>query len=572
MLELNILRDDTGKISSLVTCLQDYDLLHTALLNKGSAFTQAERQTFLLAGLLPHNIETLEQQSARAYLQYQNQPTNLSKNIYLNWLHDHNETLFYRLVTDHLEQMLPIIYTPTISQAVEYFSLEYRNPRGLYISYTDQKHIEKILDQQLSPHISLMVVTDGEGVLGIGDQGIGGMCIANSKLMVYILGAGVHPYYTLPVQLDMGTNNQQLLNDPRYLGWRHERISGQAYDDFIEQFVQAVKKKLPHVFLHWEDLGRDNARRILERYQNQLLTMNGDIQGTGSTTVACVLAGTKVANIPLTDHRIVIFGAGTAGIGIADELTSLFQYHGLSAEIARTKFWLIDKPGLLTTAIPTLSPGQKPYARQIEEIQRWQVKNPSFISLEEVIHNIKPTILIGCSAVASAFTQASITAMATYVERPIIMPLSNPTHKSEATPEELLHWTEGKAIIAIGGPFPDVTYKQRRIRIAQSNNAFAFPGIGLGVMAVKANKLTNDMMRIAAQALNESSPVHQDKNAPLLPKISEIQLASHRIAHAVATEARQAGCAQIDPSITIDTAIQQISWEPKYYPYRLKKE
>src|SRR3990167_2159017 len=571
MFEFKIVQNSQGKIAHIETALSGNNLLNSPQLNKGCAFTPEEREQFQLTGLLPHGIETLEQQTHRMYQQYQAQPTQLGKNNYLNLLHDENETLFYKLVTDHLDEMLPIIYTPTVSEAVEHFSIEHRNPRGLYISYTERHHIDAILEQRLSAKVDLIVATDGEGVLGIGDQGIGGMHIASSKLMVYTLAAGINPYRTLPVQLDMGTNNQHLLNDPTYLGWRHERITGQAYDDFIDAFVQVIRKKLPQVFLHWEDLGRDNARRVLERYREQMLTINGDIQGTGTTVVGCILAATTLSTLRLTEHRIVIFGAGTAGIGIADELTAALQRHGLSAAEAKTRLWLIDKEGLLTTATPALSPGQKTYARAEEEITHWQLAGATqSIGLHEVVNQVKPTILIGVAAVAAAFTETVIATMAAHVEHPIIMPLSNPTAKSEATPDDLLRWTQGKAIIATGGPFPDVFFNQRTIRIAQSNNAFAFPGIGLGVIAAKAKRLTDEMMWAAAKALGASSPVHQDKHAPLLPKMSETRLTNLEIAHAIAIEARQAGLAQLDENISIETAINQASWEPQYYPYRRK--
>ena len=552
------------------THLTGHDLLDTPKLNKGCAFTLEERCEFGLSGLLPTQVETLEQQAARMYVQYHEHHTNLGKNIYLNVLHDYNETLFYKLTSEHLEEMLPIIYTPTVGEAVQRFSTEHRKPKGLYISYPDRHKIDKILENRLPPEVDLTVVTDGEAVLGIGDQGIGGINISSAKLMVYSLCGGINPNRVLPIQLDVGTNNPHLLNDPMYLGWRHERVTGQEYDDFVDDFVTTLTKKFPHIFLHWEDMGRDNARRLLSRYGDKICTFNGDMQGTGVVALACVLAGVSASSIPLRQHRIVIMGAGTAGVGIADQIYGALLRAGLSDEEARSRFYLLDRPGLLTTHNELL-PFQKPYARDAADVTGWELRDPQYVSLYDVVKHVKPTILIGCSTAAGAFNEETVRLMAANVERPIIMPLSNPTSLAEAKPEDLLNWTEGKAIIATGSPFPDVLYDNKWYRIAQSNNALAFPGIGLGAIVAKAKRISDDMLWAATQALSQCSPAFHDKMSPLLPKLAEAKMVSASVALAVAEQARKEGLSQIDSSINLKALIKKTMWEPRYYPYRKKR-
>lgn len=568
MLEFKIMRNDQGETTHIETSLTGPNLLNNPKLNKGCAFSQSEREQFGLEGLLPHQVETLEQQTARMYVQYHEHHTNLGKNIYLNVLHDYNETLFYKLVSQHLEEMLPVIYTPTVGEAVQRFSLEHRKAKGLYISYTDRDQIEKILDNRLPPEIDLTVVTDGEAVLGIGDQGIGGINISIAKLMVYTLCGGISPHRVLPIQLDVGTNNPHLLSDPMYLGWRHERISGQAYDDFIDAFVQAITRKFPHIFLHWEDFGRENARRILTRYRDQVCTFNGDMQGTGVVALACVLAGVQASGIALPHHQIVILGAGTAGIGIADQIYELLRQNGLSEEEALRRFWVLDKQGLLMedADLPTYL---RPYARTKKDIAHWELREPGNPGLLDVIKNTKATILIGASTAAGAFNEDVIKTMAAQVERPIIMPLSNPNSLSEAIPEDLIRWTNAKGIIATGSPFPDVLYEAKWYRIAQSNNALAFPGIGLGAIAAQSKLVTDEMLWAATRALSNCSPVAQDKMAPLLPKLSEIKMVSFTVALAVAEQARQQGLAGIGKTVDLKEAVKKTIWEPRYYPYRL---
>lgn len=567
MFEFKIIKNDRGAIDHIETKLTGNDLLSSSRLNKGCAFTYEEREMLELTGLLPPLIETMEQQSARMYMQYHEHHTNLGKNIYLNMLHDYNQTLFYKLVSEHLEEMLPIIYTPTVGEAVQRFSLEHRKPKGIYISYRDRDNIEQILDNCAPPEVDLSVITDGEAVLGIGDQGIGGINISIAKLMVYTLCGGISPHRYLPIQLDVGTNNPHLLNDPMYLGLRHERITGQAFDDFIDAFVQAITKKFPQIFLHWEDFGRDNARRILTRYQDHLCTFNGDMQGTGVVALASVLAGVTASGMPLNKHRVVIMGAGTAGVGIADQIIGALRRNGLSEKDAYKRIWLIDKSGLLTTQSELL-PFQIPYARAHEELTEWTVNDASYVTLSDVVTNIKPTILIGCSTVTGAFTEEIVKTMAKHTERPIIMPLSNPTTLSEAKPEDLVAWTNAKAIIATGSPFPNVRHNENFYRIAQSNNALAFPGIGLGAISAKATRVSEDMLWAATNALSECSPLRQDKLAALLPKLSEAKMISKKVALAVAEQARKEGLATVAQDANLSQLIQQNMWEPAYYPYR----
>jgi len=570
MFKFKIINDATGHISHVETSLTGSDLLDASLLNKGCSFTLEERDLFGLSGLLPGQVETLEQQAIRMYLQYSEHHSNLGKNIYLNVLHDYNQILFYKLASQHLEEMLPIIYTPTVGEAVQRFSTEMRRPRGLYISYRDRDRIEEILDNRLPPEVDISVVTDGEAVLGIGDQGIGGINISSAKLMVYTLCGGIDPYRVLPIQLDVGTNNHHLLNDPMYLGWRHERVTGQEYDDFIEMFVQAMTKKFPHLLLHWEDFGRDNGRRILSHYRDNICTINGDMQATGAVALACVLAGVKASGTPLMNHRVVIMGAGTAGVGIADQIIDAMQREGLSEQEAREKLWLIDKHGLLTKDASPL-PFQLPYAKDVNDVMQWQLRSSNEISLYDVVKNVEPTILIGCSTATGAFTEEIVKMMAAKVGRPIIMPLSNPNSLAEAKPEHLMNWTEGKAIIATGSPFPDVSYGGKWHRISQSNNAFAFPGIGLGVVTAKAARLSDDMLWAATCALSECSPVYQDITAPLLPKLSEARMVSVKVALAVAEQARREGLARVAADLDFKQVIRHSMWEPKYYPYRKVK-
>jgi malate dehydrogenase (oxaloacetate-decarboxylating) len=563
MIPFHFIRQTDGQIDHIETRLSGLDLIRSGKLNKGSAFSADERERFGLLGKLPNQESTLEEQVARYYQQYQELQTDLSKNVYLNSLHDRNETAFFKLVIDNLKEMMPIVYTPTVGEAVEKFSLELRQPRGLFISYPDKAHIKDILTHRLNEHVDLILVTDGEGVLGIGDQGIGGMDIAIAKLMVYTLCAGLNPHRVLPIQLDVGTNNQALLDDPLYLGWRHERVTGQDYDDFIAAFVSAVQDAFPGVFLHWEDFGRDNARRNLERYRPQMLTFNDDMQGTGATALSCVLSGTQAAGVDLAKQQVVILGAGTAGCGIADQIKVAMVRKGASEAEAKNQIWLIDRFGLLVDDMPDLPDFQKPYAVSHEMIKDWQVADPSNVSLLDVVSHIDAGVLIGCSTVHGAFNKDVVKAMASKVKHPMILPLSNPTSKSEADPADVLKWSDGMAVVATGSPFHEVDFNGKKIRISQSNNAFVFPGLGLGAVAVKAKHMTDNMIWAACEALTDCSPAKNDHSAPVLPDLDDIHKVSHHIALAVAKQAIKDGEAE---DCDIEKAIAHCRWEPRYYP------
>jgi malate dehydrogenase (oxaloacetate-decarboxylating) len=552
----------------VTTNLSGAALLADAMLNKGCAFSHLERDRFGLTGLLPEHVESLAEQTARMYQQFGNQSSDLAKNRYLQSLHDSNKTLFYHLLSKHLAEMLPIMYTPTVGDAVENFSLHYNKPYGLYLSYPQRRHIKTLLaNVSHTKSVALSVVTDGEGVMGIGDQGVGGMDIAIAKLMVYTACGGIPPYKTLPIFLDVGTNNESLLNNPMYLGWRHERVCGSAYDDFIADFVAAYQEIFANSLLHWEDLGRNNANRILQNYRTQLCTINGDIQATGVVALAAVLSAIKKSNIPLAEHRIIIFGAGSAGVGIANYLSDAMVAHGLTMDQARHKLWLIDKHGLLTTAYPCPLDFHRDYLRSPADLAGWCYKNDSnIVGLYDVVANVKPTILIGCSTVHGAFSEAIVRLMADNTIHPIIMPLSNPLSKSEAQPQDLLNWTQGRAIVATGSPYKAVHYNNQLRTVAQCNNALSFPGIGLGALAVQAKYLSDGMLSAAAHALADYASSN-DLTVPVLPNIATSKKLRYNLALAVAQQARHEGLAGIADNLPIDSAINDFVWEPEYYPY-----
>ncbi|PIZ03896.1 MAG: NAD-dependent malic enzyme [Gammaproteobacteria bacterium CG_4_10_14_0_8_um_filter_38_16] len=562
--------DQDGQPYIAVTT-RSYELLQDPKLNKGSAFSSDERKALHLNGRLPNQIETLEQQVKRCYAQFCEKTTDLQKNIYLNSLHDNNEVLFYAVLKKYLKEMLPIVYTPTVAEAVETFSLENRRSRGLFIAYPDvktQADIEAMLDQRINVNVDLILVTDGEGILGIGDWGVGGMHIAIGKLMVYTACSGLNPNRVLPIQLDVGTNNEKLLNDPEYLGWHHKRITGKEYDDFIDKFVKAVQKKFPMVYLHWEDFGRDNARKNLERYRTEMATFNDDMQGTGATALACVLSGMVAKKEKIKEQRVVFLGAGTAGCGIADQFWQAMLAEGLSETEARKNFWLVDRFGLLLTDSADLQSFQKPYARDPNEVQKWIVSDKKNITLTEVVKNVNPTIIVGCSTVRGAFTEEIVKHMATHCERPIILPLSNPTNHCEATAMDLMNWTDGKVLMALGSPFDPVKFKGKIHPVSQSNNAFVFPGLGRGIIVSKAKWVSDEMIYAACEALSLASPARKDPTAPLLPDIASAADVADSIALAVAEMARKQGLSQIDEKLDFKKRLAEQKWEANYFPYR----
>src|SRR3989344_1776789 len=563
MLEYKIIREGGQEI--VITPIHGKALLSISQLNKGTAFTAEERQAFGLTGKLPFPVETLEKQVERAHLEYQSLHTSLSQNSYLNRLLNTNQVLFYKLVETHLEEMLPTIYTPVVGNAVQTFSRRFTIPRGLYITYDDRDRIEEILENRTNPEVDLVVVSDGEGVLGIGDQGIGGMEIPVAKLMVYTLAGGIDPNRTLPIMIDAGTNNQELLKDPLYVGCRHPRIHGEKYRELIEKFVTALKKKMPQVFLHWEDFGKINAYENLQTYRDVMCSFNDDIQGTGVVALAALLAALKKSHQQLKDQRIVILGAGSAGVGVANTIAEYMRHLGISDIDIKNCFYLLDSKGLMTDISTRASSYQLFYLRSRKEARAWGFKDTETITLLDVVSHAKPTVLIGASTVQGAFNENVIKTMPKHVKHPIIFPLSNPTDKSEAKPEDVVEWTHNQALIATGSPFPPVVYHQQPINISQCNNYFAFPGIGLGVIAAKAKRVTNNMLLAASKALSEFVP----SDSPLLlPLTEQANAASREIAMAVVKMAIEEGVARVEKDTNVATLVDAHRWKPHYLPYR----
>ncbi|HTS11536.1 MAG TPA: NAD-dependent malic enzyme [Candidatus Limnocylindrales bacterium] len=550
--------------SPLHVSLRGMHLLDTPLYNKGTAFTEEERTAFGLHGLLPPQIETLDEQAARAYEAYRRKADDLERHIYLRALQDNNETLFYRLIHDHIEELMPVVYTPVVALGCQHFSQIYRRPRGLFISYPLRDCIPELLRSRPNPEVDIIVVTDGERILGIGDQGVGGMGIPIGKLSLYSLIGGIHPARTLPVVLDVGTNNQDRLKTPEYLGWRHERICGDAYYEFVDQFVQAVKHELPRTCLQWEDFAGSHARPLLDRYRDQLLTFNDDIQGTAAVVLGALIGAIKIAGIQPKDQQIVFYGAGAAAIGVADYLRESLVQGGLSEEEARSRFWIVNRAGVLRSDRTDLSPEQRVYAQLPERFSQWRMPPSGTLDLETVIRNVRATILIGLSTSAGSFTELIVREMASKVERPIIFPLSNPTDRSEAAPADLLRWTDGRALVATGSPFAPVEFRGRKIPVAQCNNVYIFPAVGLGLMASRAGRVTDKMMIAASRALGENSPALRDPSAPLLPALTELRRVARDIAFAVATEAQRSGTAAPSSPRELRDLIAATQWTPEY--------
>ena len=540
------------------------DLLDTPLLNKGTAFSDTERTQFGLHGLLPPCVETLEEQVARAHEAYARKEDDLERHIYLRALQDNNEVLFYRLLLEHIEQMTPIIYTPTVALACQQFSHIYRRPRGMFIGYPQRDSIAELLRNRPNPNVDVIVVTDGERILGIGDQGVGGLGIPIGKLSLYTLIGGIRPERTLPIVLDVGTNNAERIDDPEYLGWRHERITGDDYFAFIEQFVAAVKEELPETCLQWEDFANTHARPILERYRDQLLTFNDDIQGTAAVALGTILAAIKVTEKSLKDQQIVMLGAGAAATGVADGLRAAMTEEGLTEEEARSRFWLVNSKGVLHSGRKDLSNEQMIYAQPENRIAGWPRTCNGNIGLADVIGRIEATILVGLSTVSCAFSETIVREMARKVERPIIFPLSNPTSKCEATPEDLIRWSDGHALVATGSPFAPVSYNGREIPIAQCNNVYIFPAVGLGVIASSARRITDSMMLAAARTLAANSPALKDPFASLLPSLTDLRRVAADIALAVGIAAQKDGVAAHVTEDELRARVMATQWTPVY--------
>jgi malate dehydrogenase (oxaloacetate-decarboxylating) len=567
--------DETTGEEVLEVSLTGQLLLDYPLLNKGSAFTDEERREFGLLGLLPPHVSSMEEQVLRNYANFKRKETDLERYVFLVSLQDRNETLFYRLLEEHIAEMMPIIYTPVVGLASQNYSHIYRRPRGLYISYTHRAEMDEMLANAPLPEVAIIVVTDGERILGLGDLGIGGMGIPVGKLSLYTVCAGIHPATTLPIILDVGTNNQELLRDPLYIGWRHERVTGSEYDDFIEAFIAGVKRRFPKALLQWEDFARHNARRLLMKYQDRLCSFNDDIQGTGAVTTAALLAASKATGKRISEQSIVMFGAGSAATGIAEQIIAAMMLEGLTEQQAKANLWLIDVGGLVHTQRNDVDSIAVPFAQPKERILDWQLPNPGFITLEDVVKNTRPSVLIGTAAQPGAFTKDLIEEMAKHTAHPIIFPLSNPTSKCEAHPADILAWTSGRAIVATGSPFapvPASVYGSTgERRIGQCNNSYIFPGMGLGVLASRARRVTNEMFAVAATALSEMSPALNDPTAPLFPPLEEVRQVSREVAIAVSAAAQEQGLAEKTSLEELQQRVDDYMWNPRYAPFRYNR-
>lgn len=551
--------------------LSGYDLINSPRFNKGTAFSDHERDIFELHGLLPPHVGTLDEQVERRMRALGQQETAFNKYAFLRDLQDTNETLFYALLVRNIEQMLPLVYTPTVGEGCQRFSEIWRKPRGLFLSYPNKDRIDRILSHPRYDGVKCIVFSDGERILGLGDQGAGGMGIPIGKMALYTALGGIHPEHCLPILLDVGTNNEERLKSPIYIGWSHHRVRGEEYDAFVDAFVSSVKRRWPHVLLQWEDFAGSNATRFLARYRDQLCTFNDDIQGTAAVATATLISAINVTGIPLEQQRIAIVGLGSAGLGIANLLVQFMQDEGLSAEEARSRFYAIDRGGLVTEDSKEVRPEQRPYARKEEEVRSWGRPNGE-IGLLDVVRHAKPTVLIGVSGQTGAFTEQAVREMAKYATRPVIFPLSNPTSRSEATPEDLLHWTEGRALIGTGSPFEPVNFGAKKIRIAQINNSYIFPGLALGIVAAGAKRVTDTMIKAAAKELVRHLRTKKDKEASLLPPLSEARQLGRAIGEAVGRQAILDGQAQVADEEALSREVQANIWEPVYVPYERRPQ
>ncbi|MGB6206762.1 NAD-dependent malic enzyme [Mycobacterium sp.] len=536
--------------------------LFDALTTKGTAFSEAERRKYGLLGLLPTAVKTLEEQAAHCWHEFSTRRDDLDKHIYLRALQDRNETLFYSVLRDHIPETLPIVYTPTVGEACQRFGEIYRRPRGLFASYPDRDRLDEVLRNRPQREVDVIVVTDGQRILGLGDQGIGGMGIPIGKLSLYTLIGGIDPARTLPIVLDVGTDNAELLEDPLYLGWRHRRIDDEAYYAFIDRFVAEVREQLPEVLLQWEDFASAHAQPILARYRDQLLTFNDDIQGTAAVTLGALHGAAQAAGRPLAQQHVVMLGAGSAGLGVLDMIRREMVNEGLSEQTARERIWVVDVVGLLTDDRTDLSAGQRDFAQPVDRVADWGLTRPA--QLADVVHRVDVGVLLGLSTAAGAFTEPIVREMAGKTERPIIFPLSNPTSRAEAHPAELDHWTDGRALIATGSPFAPLLRDGVEHPVAQCNNVYIFPAMGLAVTAAQATRVTDEMMRVAAATLGDASPALADPDQPLLPAWSDVPDVAVRIAQAVAVQAVAEGVAPNRSSEELSERITQVRWIPAY--------
>jgi malate dehydrogenase (oxaloacetate-decarboxylating) len=544
------------------------EILETPFLNKGSAFSLDERAALGLHGLLPAAVTTIELQAARSYSQYCHQSDDLAKHLFLSALHDRNDVLYYRLLSEHLAEMLPIVYTPTVGEAIERYSHEFQRPRGVYLCIDDLSGIDAAFDNfgAAADEIDLIVATDAEQILGIGDWGVGGIAISIGKLAVYTAAAGIDPTRVIPVMLDVGTDRDALLTYPAYMGARHSRVRGEQYDAFIDAYVRSATSHFPNALLHWEDFGAGNARRILERYRATVPTFNDDMQGTGAVVLGGVLAATRAARIPLVEQRVVVYGAGTAGIGIADFISTAMVRDGLDADDARRRLWCLGSHGLLVEGMSAgMRDFQRAYARDPAEVRTWQSRGDS-IDLLEVVRRVEPTLLIGCAAQPGAFTEDVVRAMARHTARPIIFALSNPTSLSEAVPSDLITWSDGRALVATGSPFPPFTYAGTTYTIGQANNALVFPGLGLGTIVTRARTVSDGMLLAAADAVAGFVDA-SELGAAIMPPIDRVRDVSVCVAVAVAQVAVAEGLARAN-LVDIAGEVRRAMWEPVYREVR----
>jgi malate dehydrogenase (oxaloacetate-decarboxylating) len=537
-------------------------LLNDPLANRGIAFSEEQRSELGLRGLLPSAIGDIEEQVARAYAEFGQEPTDLARHINLRALQDTNETVFYRLVSEHVEQMLPIVYTPTVGLACQRFSEIYRRPRGLFISYPDRHRIVEILRNRPRRDVDVIVVTDGQRILGLGDQGLGGMGIPIGKLALYTAFGGIAPGRTLPILLDVGTDNAELLDDPMYLGWRSRRVDGPEYDMFIDEFVTAIRAELPQVLLQWEDFATPHALPILERHRDELLTFNDDIQGTAAVALAALTAGARLTGSSMRDQRLVMLGAGSAGVGVCEQVVRAMASDGLTEAQARSQVYVVDRSGLLTVDRKNLNPAQRRLAHPIGAGTVGDRER--HLGLLDVIRLARPTALIGLSTATGAFTEDVVRAMVAGAPRPIIMPLSNPTNRSEARPQDLADWTNGRALVATGSPFPAMRFGADTVPVAQCNNVYIFPGVGLAVTAIRATRVTDAMMTAAAVAVGELATIHGNPGGALLPDRTQLADTATVVARAVARAAVADGAAPPLDADGIDAAIEATRWYPRY--------
>jgi malate dehydrogenase (oxaloacetate-decarboxylating) len=560
----------TANEPALQVSLSGFDLINSPRLNKGTAFTDRERDAFDLHGLLPPHVGSLDEQIERRMEALRAQPNSFSKYSFLRDLQDTNETLFYALLVRNIEEMLPLVYTPTVGEGCQRFSEIWRKPRGLFLSYPNKDRIEKILGHPRYNNVKCIVVSDGERILGLGDQGAGGMGIPIGKMALYTALGGIHPEHCLPILLDVGTDNEDRLKSPLYIGWRQHRVRGEDYDAFVDLFVNSVKKRWPHILLQWEDFAGSNAARFLARYRDQLCTFNDDIQGTAAVATATLISAINVTGIPLEQQKIAMVGFGSAGIGITNLLAQFMQNKGLTEAEARGHFYAIDRYGLVTEHGKDVRPEQLPYARKEQEVQGWKQPNGE-ISLLDVVRHAKPTVLIGVSGQPGAFTEEVVRGMAKYAERPVIFPLSNPTSRSEATAQDLMDWTDGRALIGTGSPFEPVNVGGKKIPVTQTNNSYIFPGLALGILASKAKRVTDTMVKAAAEELVRQLPTQKDKQASLLPPLAQARQLGRMIGQAVGRQAMLDGQAQVADEAELEREIAANIWDPVYMPYEFKR-